>query len=765
MSPLTASFTRAFALALALAVTSPSAHAGDVWTTPFHGVRLLTRTTAAPLRVHAAVVDLCYAGVSVRATRPTERGRTAGGFGGLTGAELVINGDFFSTGFNPSGMAIGKGTWWGEPDNAWEGFVAFGKDRSDLSPPDFVMREPAAWITELVSGRPQLVGDGQRLTIPQGSRSLCDTRAPRSAVGLSKDGSKLILAVVDRTPRTTGTRSRGMTCTEMAELMRSLGAHDALNLDGGGSSQLWMKGRGYLNDASGNNYGAGVRATANHLAILAKNSGAPGSCPLAINPIEPPEAERDFPPLPGTLGSSDVDGDGRADVCIRSPNGFSCILGAPAPTGFGPTVTGPTLSDTSGWADLTNALSLAMGDIDGDGRDDLCARANAGLRCWRSLGNSFESQAIVGPPFADGSGFGVRQYYTTLRLADVNGDGKADACIRTATRFRCDLSTGSGFSGQVITTELSSAAGFSSQSAFGTLQMADVDGDGRADVCARSPSKGMQCWLSDGQAFSTRIEGPAWTDAAGWAASKYWRTIRLADVDGDGRADLCARTARDFRCHLFTGRAFGRAIVGPPLANDQGWGDISNFETIRLADIDGDGDKDLCARGDLGITCWPFASSDFGAALRTTRFSDASGWAPERFHSTIHFADLDGDGRADLCARASAGLRCALTTTPPTLFGPNLVGPAWSDATGHNTLGTYGTLIFGDPPSRLGMRSAALDTLPDDTPHGVEDLACGGSSTALELVSWLLGATLVLGRRRALRAARFAGPRVLRPDR
>ena len=745
----------ALLLGLAFMVAPAPAHAGDVWTTPFHGVRLLTRTTNAPLRVHAAVVDLCYAGVSVRATRPTERGRTAGSFGNLTGAELVINGDFFSGGFNPSGMAIGKGTWWGEPDNSWEGFVAFGKDRADLSPPDFVLREPTAWTTELVSGRPQLVGDGQRLAIPQGSRSVCDTRAPRSAVGLSRDGSKLILAVVDRTPRTTGTRSRGMTCTEMGDLMRSLGAHDALNLDGGGSSQLWMKGRGYLNDASGNNYGAGVRSTANHLAIFAKRSGTPGSCPLAINPIEPAEAERDFPPMPGTLGSSDIDGDGMADVCLRSPTGFSCTLGASAASSFAATVLGPALTDSSGWADLSNALSMAMGDLDGDGRDDLCARANAGVRCWRSLGTGFASPAIVGPPFSDASGFGARQYYTTFRLADVNGDGKADACIRTATRFRCDLSTGAGFAGQVVATGLSSAAGFSAQSAWGTLQMGDVNGDGRADVCARNPTRGMQCWLSDGAAFSTLIEGPAWTDAAGWAASKYWRTIRLTDVNGDGRADLCARTARDFRCHLSTGRAFGRAMVGPPLANDQGWGDISNFETIRLADIDGDGDRDLCARGDLGITCWPFTHDDFGAAMRTTRFSDASGWAPERFHSTIHFADLDGDGRADLCARASAGLRCALTTTTAALFGDNLVGPAWSDASGHNTLATYGTLIFGDPPMRLAAKSAALTTDlesgPGSDPGMAEELACGGAH--LESWSWLMLGLLALRGRSRWRTA------------
>ena len=35
----------------------------------------------------------------------------------------------------------------------------------------------------------------------------------------------------------------GMTCTELAELMKELGAHDALNFDGGGSSTMYFMGR------------------------------------------------------------------------------------------------------------------------------------------------------------------------------------------------------------------------------------------------------------------------------------------------------------------------------------------------------------------------------------------------------------------------------------------------------------------------------------------------------------------------------------------
>jgi hypothetical protein len=54
------------------------------------------------------------------------------------------------------------------------------------------------------------------------------------------------------------------------------------------------------------------------------------------------------------------------------------------------------------------------------------------------------------------------------------------------------------------------------------------------------------CALSDGRAF---LRATLWlaemSDAAGWLPTAYGGTMRLVDVDGDGRADLCARARHD----------------------------------------------------------------------------------------------------------------------------------------------------------------------------------------------------------------------------
>jgi exopolysaccharide biosynthesis protein len=64
-------------------------------------------------------------------------------------------------------------------------------------------------------------------------------RHPRTAMGVRADGTWVLVVVDGRRP----TVSIGMTLAELAELMKSLGCKDALNLDGGGSSTLYLYGQ------------------------------------------------------------------------------------------------------------------------------------------------------------------------------------------------------------------------------------------------------------------------------------------------------------------------------------------------------------------------------------------------------------------------------------------------------------------------------------------------------------------------------------------
>ncbi|MBE1484809.1 phosphodiester glycosidase family protein [Plantactinospora soyae] len=77
---------------------------------------------------------------------------------------------------------------------------------------------------------------GNRVLVRDGvAQDIGDVNSePRTAVGFSADGRKMYLLTVDGRQAD----SRGVTLTELGAMMAGLGAHNALNLDGGGSSTL-----------------------------------------------------------------------------------------------------------------------------------------------------------------------------------------------------------------------------------------------------------------------------------------------------------------------------------------------------------------------------------------------------------------------------------------------------------------------------------------------------------------------------------------------
>ncbi|MEU2390952.1 phosphodiester glycosidase family protein [Streptomyces sp. NPDC007369] len=82
-----------------------------------------------------------------------------------------------------------------------------------------------------VGGREPLVVAG----VPQNHDGKANnTAAPRTAVGFSRDGRQMRILTVDGRQRDSG----GLTLTGLGRLMHRNGAHEALNLDGGGSSTL-----------------------------------------------------------------------------------------------------------------------------------------------------------------------------------------------------------------------------------------------------------------------------------------------------------------------------------------------------------------------------------------------------------------------------------------------------------------------------------------------------------------------------------------------
>ncbi len=251
---------------------------------------------------------------------------------------------------------------------------------------------------------------------------------------------------------------------------------------------------------------------------------------------------------------------------------------------------------------------LLEGDLDGDGVADACARHAGGLTCWIRSGTGV--RVVEGPAMADALGWSDARYAETIQLADMNGDGKADLCARRADGIACWPFDGERFGLEFDGPRLTDAAGWGEPAYYRTIRFVDVDGDGRADVCGRR-ADGVACWLSDGQGFPVEIAGPALSDAQGWALAAAYESLAWADVDGDAKADLCARASDGYHCWLSDGAGFATRIAGPTV-------DLA----LDLGDADGDGRADFCTGAPATErTCWHSQGRGFGPPLLTAATS------------------------------------------------------------------------------------------------------------------------------------------------
>jgi len=93
-------------------------------------------------------------------------------------------------------------------------------------------------IEDITNGVPQLIKNG-KIDITwqeeKSSKSFVETRHPRTAVAKLKDGKFLMITVDGRTES-----SGGIGLQDLAEYLLSLGATDAMNLDGGGSTTMFV---------------------------------------------------------------------------------------------------------------------------------------------------------------------------------------------------------------------------------------------------------------------------------------------------------------------------------------------------------------------------------------------------------------------------------------------------------------------------------------------------------------------------------------------
>jgi len=212
--------------------------------------------------IHVTRINVASDQVRVVVSRESEKGLKVSDYAKKVSAVAAINGDYFDDHFNPVGLTIGPcGPWTNTKDMKREVVLQIANQRGVLRKRTEI-DDPADDVDAAISGWPKIVNECKALGPKQlpGSDAFTRSPHPRTALGISKDGTLLYFVVADG--RRTGVP--GLTLAELAEFMtEELNVCSAMNLDGGGSTAMWVA------DKIVNRPSDGVeRPVGDHLAVV-----------------------------------------------------------------------------------------------------------------------------------------------------------------------------------------------------------------------------------------------------------------------------------------------------------------------------------------------------------------------------------------------------------------------------------------------------------------------------------------------------------------
>jgi hypothetical protein len=338
-----------------------------------------------------------------------------------------------------------------------------------------------------------------------------------------------------------------------------------------------------------------------------------------------PWREARFPPLPyayGSVAAGDLDGDGHPDLVLAAHlSGIFALRGdgaggftawsaglpvrsrpaarpalppgapAPAPAAAGPPVGPPAFT----------SRAVALADWNGDGRLDILALSE-GPASPRVTGDGTGAPPgkLVFLNRGDGrweplSGPGA-MLGDAIVPVDLDGDGRLDFVTDSRVVGSAEI-LNLGEPGGAW--RVAALPGAPPRLRVSAVAVADLDGDGRRDLAVAYQSqdggrvrRGLDVYFGTADGSGWR-RVPAWADLA--PAAELLTALAAGDLDGDGRPDLVALTARGEPWLLVNDGTGGLALDrSPEAAPSPGHLGCAGY-AVAVEDLDGDGRGEVVA--------------------------------------------------------------------------------------------------------------------------------------------------------------------------
>jgi hypothetical protein len=220
--------------------------------------------------------------------------------------------------------------------------------------------------------------------------------------------------------------------------------------------------------------------------------------------------------VPVSIATGDIDGDGKTDLAVANFFSFSISVfrnrSTPGNISFGRTDIPAHIPDR-----------IVIGDLNNDGKPDMAATnmASGTVSLFKNMG----SPGVIA--FAAKVDYPTAKNPTSLCIGDLDGDQWKDIVVSADA---VSIFKNNGLTGSLSFTI---TGGINTSATPGEIAVADIDGDSKADINLITGSKAIAVYRNTGSPGNIAFATPT-----SFQSTTYAADLRISDMDGDGSVDF-----------------------------------------------------------------------------------------------------------------------------------------------------------------------------------------------------------------------------------
>ncbi len=443
---------------------------------------------------------------------------------------------------------------------------------------------------------------------------------------------------------------------------------------------------------------------------------------------------------PQSIAIGDLDGDGKADLAVA--NYGSNTVSVYRNTSSSGSITSGSFAAKVDFTTGTNPISIAIGDLDGDGKPDL-AVANYSSNTASVFQNTSSSGSITTGSFAAKVDFTTGTSPYSVAVGDLDGDGKAELGVANSGSNTVSIFRNTSSSGSITTASFAAKIDFTTGTSPVSLALGDIDGDGKADIAvANNTNTTVSVFRNTSSTGS--ISTGSFAAKVDFTTGTQPYKVAIGDLDGDGKADLAVGNFSSNTVSVFRNTSSSGSITASSFATKVDFTTGTNPQSLAIGDMDGDGKADLAVTNYSSTSVSIFRNTTSSGSITSGSFAAKVDLTAASAPYGIAIGDLDGDGKADLAftnfgSTSVSIIRNNPVIQPPTItaVSPNIANPGTSitiTGTNFNTTATNNIVYFG--ATKATVSSASATSLTVTSPVGATYDRVSVLNTGLDLAGY-----------------------------